>query len=61
MFCVGEYWDSCNYNGQGLDYNQGMHYLCLSCTKRKVYFGGQSQLNSGLKCDDIYTFEKLHV
>ncbi|KAJ0087302.1 hypothetical protein Patl1_09456 [Pistacia atlantica] len=25
MFCVGEYWDSCNYNGQGLDYNQDSH------------------------------------
>lgn len=23
LFSVGEYWDSCNYNGYGLDYNQG--------------------------------------
>ena len=23
IFSVGEYWDSCNYNGYGLDYNQG--------------------------------------
>jgi alpha-amylase len=25
IFCVGEYWDSCNYNGQGLNYNQDSH------------------------------------
>lgn len=24
LLSVGEYWDSCNYNGQGLDYNQGI-------------------------------------
>lgn len=23
LFSVGECWDSCNYNGHGLDYNQG--------------------------------------
>lgn len=23
LFCVGEYWDSCNYKGSTLDYNQG--------------------------------------
>ncbi|KAK3038895.1 hypothetical protein RJ639_028617 [Escallonia herrerae] len=25
IFSVGEYWDSCNYNGHGLDYNQDSH------------------------------------
>ncbi|EOY15167.1 Alpha-amylase-like 2 isoform 2 [Theobroma cacao] len=25
LFSVGEYWDSCNYNGYGLDYNQDSH------------------------------------
>uniref|UniRef100_A0A2N9FLH0 Alpha-amylase n=1 Tax=Fagus sylvatica TaxID=28930 RepID=A0A2N9FLH0_FAGSY len=25
LFSVGEYWDSCNYNGHGLDYNQDSH------------------------------------
>ncbi|KAK7850293.1 putative alpha-amylase 2 [Quercus suber] len=25
LFSVGEYWDSCNYNGHGLDYNQDNH------------------------------------
>lgn len=25
IFCVGEYWDSCNYNGNGLNYNQGIY------------------------------------
>ncbi|KAM7514017.1 hypothetical protein LguiA_003600 [Lonicera macranthoides] len=25
IFCVGEYWDSCNYNGNGLNYNQDSH------------------------------------
>ncbi|KAB1203594.1 putative alpha-amylase 2 [Morella rubra] len=25
IFCVGEYWDSCNYHGHGLDYNQDSH------------------------------------
>ncbi|XP_076934755.1 putative alpha-amylase 2 [Bidens hawaiensis] len=25
IFCVGEYWDSCNYNGTYLDYNQDSH------------------------------------
>ncbi|KAG6648356.1 probable alpha-amylase 2 isoform X1 [Carya illinoinensis] len=25
MFAVGESWDSCNYNGHGLDYNQDSH------------------------------------
>lgn len=25
LFSVGECWDSCNYNGHGLDYNQGFH------------------------------------
>ncbi|PRQ20328.1 putative glycosidase [Rosa chinensis] len=24
IFSVGKYWDSCNYNGHGLDYNQGI-------------------------------------
>lgn len=24
IFSVGEYWDSCNYNGDYLDYNQGI-------------------------------------
>ncbi|PPD88961.1 hypothetical protein GOBAR_DD14097 [Gossypium barbadense] len=24
IFSVGEYWDSCNYNGHGLDYNQAI-------------------------------------
>ncbi|PRQ24289.1 putative glycosidase [Rosa chinensis] len=29
IFSVGEYWDSCNYNGHGLDYNQGIIWrLC---------------------------------
>lgn len=23
IFSVGEYWDSCNYHGTGLDHNQG--------------------------------------
>ncbi|PRQ45874.1 putative glycosidase [Rosa chinensis] len=26
IFSAGEYWDSCNYNGHGLDYNQGIIY-----------------------------------
>ncbi|KAJ0718264.1 putative alpha-amylase [Helianthus annuus] len=25
VFCVGEYWDSCNYKGTYLDYNQDSH------------------------------------
>ncbi|XP_050365043.1 probable alpha-amylase 2 [Argentina anserina] len=25
IFSVGEFWDSCNYNGDGLDYNQDSH------------------------------------
>lgn len=25
IFSVGEYWDSCNYNSHGLDYNQDSH------------------------------------
>lgn len=29
LFSVGEYWDSCNYNGHGLDYNQGIIYNFL--------------------------------
>jgi hypothetical protein len=33
IFSVGEYWDSCNYNDDGLDYNQGMVHSCLSWTK----------------------------
>jgi hypothetical protein len=24
IFSVGEYWDSCNYNGHFLEYNQGI-------------------------------------
>lgn len=29
IFSVGEYWDSCNYNGHALDYNQGILFpLC---------------------------------
>lgn len=30
LFSVGECWDSCNYNGHGLDYNQGFITLLLS-------------------------------
>lgn len=26
MFAVGEYWDSCSYNGSQLEYNQGITY-----------------------------------
>lgn len=32
IFSIGEYWDSCNYNGNDLDHNQGktMHFvLCM--------------------------------
>lgn len=29
LFSVGECWDSCNYNGHGLDYNQG--FVALNC------------------------------
>ncbi|KAK9165017.1 hypothetical protein Scep_000208 [Stephania cephalantha] len=25
IFCVGEYWDSCNYRGSNLEYNQDTH------------------------------------
>lgn len=27
IFSVGEYWDPCNYNNNGLDYNQGIIIL----------------------------------
>lgn len=28
-FCVGEYWDSCSYNGTYLNYNQGISPFLL--------------------------------
>ena len=48
MFSIGEYWDSCNYNGHDLDYNQGnmmMHYVdklksCFQVSGFLVFLNG---------------------
>ena len=45
LFSVGECWDSCNYNGHGLDYNQGFITLLLSSsyTVLNVFTSGFDQ------------------